>query len=271
MHRNNLISYTLNAAIFIILEVAALNMLRSSGTMQNIWFSKTCHTVMAKVWGSSQAVSQYFSLRKANDELAQENFELTVRIARLEYALADSIPESIIANLVGNFRYTPATVAKISDNTEHNYIIISKGSEDGIKPGSGIITRKGAVGIIDAVGKHYSYARSFKNHDMSISTRIGKEGTVGPMEWDGISSNGAVLKEIPHHVQFEPGDTVYTSGFSSIFPAGIPLGTIGEARIVNGATYEIKISLFEDFSAIRYVTIAENTGKDEIEELEDGR
>ncbi|MGM9735137.1 MAG: rod shape-determining protein MreC [Candidatus Cryptobacteroides sp.] len=268
MRGNNLISNIINAAIFIILEVAALNMLRHTGTLQNIWFSKACHAVMASVWGGTQSISQYFSLRKANDELALENFELKVRVAQLEEAAADNIPESKVANLAGNFRYTPATIAKISDNTEHNYIIISKGSDDGIKPGSGLITWQGAIGIIDAVGRKYSYARSFKNHDMSISTRIGKDGVVGPMSWDGISSNGALLKEIPHHVEFAPGDTVYTSGFSSIFPAGIPLGTVGEAKIVNGSTYEIKISLFEDFSAIRYVTVVENTGKEEIEELE---
>ena len=104
---------------------------------------------------------------------------------------------------------------------------------------------------------------------MSISARIGMEGAVGPMTWDGHSSNGAILKEIPHHVEFAPGDTVYTSGFSSIFPEGIPLGTIGESKIVNGATYEIRISLFEDLKSVWHVTVVENTGKEEIEELEE--
>lgn len=91
------------------------------------------------------------------------------------------------------------------------------------------------------------------------------------MCWDGIHSDGAILKEIPHHVEFEKGDTVYTSGFSSIFPPDIPLGTTGESRIVNGATYEIDIKLFEDFGALRYVTIVENMSKDELKDLEDMR
>ena len=69
-------------------------------------------------------------------------------------------------------------------------------------------------------------------------------------------------------MEFAPGDTVFTSGFSSIFPAGIPLGTIVDSKIVNGATYDIKVSLFEDFSSVRYITIVENTGREEIEELE---
>ena len=68
----------------------------------------------------------------------------------------------------------------------------------------------------------------------------------------------------------QKGDTVFTSGYSSIFPPDIPLGTAGEAKIVNGATYDIEINLFEDFGALRYVTIVENIGKEEIEELEGG-
>ena len=89
------------------------------------------------------------------------------------------------------------------------------------------------------------------------------------MSWDGFSNSKAILSEIPHHVIFEKGDTVFTSGYSSIFPPDIPLGTTGEARIVNGATYDIEISLFEDFGALRYVTIVENIGKEEIEKLEE--
>ena len=88
------------------------------------------------------------------------------------------------------------------------------------------------------------------------------------MSWDGIHSNGALLKEIPHHVEISAGDTVYTSGFSSIFPPDIPLGVTGESRIVNGSTYEIKVRLFEDFAALRYVTIVENLGRKEINQLE---
>ena len=91
------------------------------------------------------------------------------------------------------------------------------------------------------------------------------------MSWDGISSRKAILREIPHHVIFQQGDTVYTSGFSSIFPPDIPLGTTGKSKIVNGATYEIEITLFEDYGALRYVTIVENLGKDEIKILEDGQ
>lgn len=249
-----------------------MNMLSHNGTLQNVWLSKCTQAFSGTVWGSAQNVRHYFSLKKRNDALARDNHDLRVRIAELESMLADSmaIRRNPSGNgVAGNFRYIPASIEKISNNSHHNYMIIGKGYADGVVKGSGVITGKGAIGVIDAVGRNHSYARSFKNHEMNISARLGKEGAVGPMTWNGYSSNGAILKEIPHHVEFHPGDTVYTSGYSSIFPPDIPLGTTGSAQIVNGATYEIEISLFEDFGSLRYVTIVENLGKEDIKILEE--
>ena len=270
MRKSNLISNLITAAIFIILEVAALNMLNSS-PIQRSWFAKGGHIVMGSLWGTTQDIKHYFSLKEKNENLAMENFLLREQMLEMNAIIRDSVRVSRIQadGVADGYRYIPAAIVKISNNTRHNYIIIGKGSDDGVVKGSGVITGKGAIGVIDAVGRKHSYARSFKNHEMNISTRIGKEGAVGPMTWDGFSSNGAILKEIPHHVEFQPGDTVYTSGYSSIFPPDIPLGTTGDSRIVNGATYEIEISLFEDFGALRYVTVVENMGREEIKSLEE--
>ena len=218
----------------------------------------------------TQDISDYFSLRQANDSLAMENFQLRSRLADLEEFISDSLRTSRLPNdgIAKGYRYTPATISKISNNSQHNYIILDKGSNDGVRTGYGVITPKGAIGIIDAVSENYSYARSFKNHKMKIHARLGRNGNTGTMNWDGTSRNKAILKEIPHHIQNFQGDTVYTSGKSAIYPAGIPLGTAGKAKIVNGSTYEIEVTLFEDFNSIRYAIIVGNLGKDEISTLE---
>ena len=273
MRKNNFIYHLINAVIFVILEVTALNMLRSNGELQGIWISRGAQNVMEFFWGGSQKISDYFSLKEHNDALALENFELRMRLAQME----EMIPEEnrtdsyLSENAQEGYGYLHAEIVKISNNSQHNYMIINKGYEDGVTEGSGVVTGKGAVGIVDAVSRTHAYARSFKNHEMNISARLGKEGAVGPLSWDGITSDGAILKEIPHHVEFEKGDTVFTSGYSSIFPPDIPLGEVGESKIVNGATYEIKIRLFEDFGALRYVTVVENRNKEELKKLEDRR
>ena len=120
MQKSNVIYHLIIAAIFILLEVAALNMLRNNGRLQNIWISKCTHAVMGTVWGSSQEVKQYFSLKTRNAALAQDNHDLRVRLAELEAMISDggtagkSAPSDGIA---GSFRYTPATIVKISNNT----------------------------------------------------------------------------------------------------------------------------------------------------------
>ena len=247
-----------------------MSMLRNNAELQNAWFAKGGQNVMNTLWGWSNSVSDYFSLKEQNDSLALENLALKTKVVALEEYISDSLLTAKLytADKKRGFRYIPATINKISNNTQHNYIIVSKGSNDGINRGDGIITEQGAIGIVDAVSENFCFVRSFKNHGMSLSARLGRKGSSGQLKWDGLNSNGALLNEIPHHITVTPGDTVYTSGFSSIFPSDIPLGIVMDSRIVNGSTYEIKVTMFEDFSALKYVTIVQNMNKDEIKELE---
>ena len=46
------------------------------------------------------------------------------------------------------------------------------------------------------------------------------------------------------------------------------MGIAGEAKVINGATNEISVRLFQDHSALKYVTIIENTRLSEIAEIE---
>ena len=247
-----------------------MSMLFSNGELQNIWISKGAHAFMSGIWGCTQKISDYFSLKEANENLSKENFELMTRISRLEERLADRGETSFLPQQAQTkrFRFRNASIVKISTNTQHNYFILNKGTADGVTHGSGVITSKGAIGIVDAVSENYSYAISFQNHSISISARLGRDGRTGPLSWDGRSSNRAVLREIPHHLEITPGDTIYTSGHSSIFPADIPLGTVRQAEIVNGATYDIEVDLFEDFGALRHACIVENIAKEEMNTLE---
>lgn len=261
----------LTIVIFIGLEIASIVLLSHNNEMQRLWFMRLSHGFSGKVWGATQRMNDYFSLKKQNDDLALENSRLTAEVRSLRLALNASDSARMPSMNDNGFLYIPATIIKSSRNSQHNYLILDKGEEDGIVQNSGIITSDGVVGIIEAVSRHYSYAISFRNAQMNISARLGNEGTVGPLSWDGISSDGAILREIPLQYKFEEGDTVYTSGYSSIFPPDIPLGVTGASKIINGATNEIKIKLFQDQTALKYVTIVLNTKISEIEDLEETR
>ena len=274
MQRRRTITGTLiNTAVFILLEIAALGMLRHGDSLQDLFISRAAHGFLGYFWGVSENISDYASLRTENRHLAEEILRLTETITRLEEeAAAAAARDSADYTTAwrGKYEFIPAEVIKNSVNKQHNYLIIGKGSDDGVRPQTGIITSRGVIGIVDAVSRHYSYAISFLNSDSSISARIGKDRAAGPMAWDGKGSGNALLREIPLQVKFEEGDTVYTSGFSTIFPPDIPIGRITGSRIVNGATFEIKVSLFQDFSSVRHVCLVRNRDLDEIMSLEKG-
>ena len=258
----------LTVAVFIILEVAAVLMLSHNNQLQRLWIARISHGFMARTWGATQSVSDYFSLKRQNDELALENDRLQKLVRGYEMAARQADPASKPVLADDGFNYIPATIIKSSANTQHNYLIIDKGSEDGVVRNSGVITPKGVIGIVDAVSSHYSYAISFLNTELFISARLGNSGAVGPLAWDGTSSDRAILKEIPLQFKFAPGDTVYTSGYSTIFPPDIPIGVAGDSKIINGATNEIEVDLFQNHKALKYVTIVSNTRAAEIEAIE---
>lgn len=265
-----LLTFSISAVTFILLEVAALAMLSRSGDLQHMWIARTGYRFRTAAWSSSETVRNYFMLHGANEELAAENMALNEELLRLRHQLrvnkADSA--SVPVPVSNGFRNIPAMVCKISRNSQHNYIILDKGSEDGVVPQSGIVTANGVVGIIDAVDRHFSYGISFMNTNMSVSARIGGEGAVGPLSWDGAGNRGAVLKQIPLQYHYSPGDTIWTSGHSQLYPADIPLGIAGDSKVVNGSVNEISVQLFEDFRSLRYVTIVCSEYAEEIDYLE---
>ena len=267
MRRRSWLPTLVNLLVFVLLELTALHLVTANAPLQRIWVAKGAHTFMGKVWGGTQTVRSYFSLSGTNKELAAENFQLQQDLALAKEQLRRARVDNQETPSVPGFTLQAAEVVKISRNKQHNYLILNKGYEDGIQEKSGIITRNGVVGIVDAVSAHYSFAFSFQNSDISISARLGEEGGSGLLVWDGYSHDGAILKEIPLQYKYAPGDTIFTSGYSLLFPPDIPLGIAGESRVVNGSTNEISVQLLQDFSAIRYVTVVHNNSFDEIEEF----
>lgn len=265
MRRRSWIPTVLNLAVFIFLEIASLHLLQNSAQLQHVWIARAANGFKGAVWGSTQSIRGFFALRQTNRDLAMANSQLQKELFIAREQLRAAHVDTLRFGREPDFSLIPAEVIKISHGKQHNYIILNKGYEDGIREKSGVITPQGVVGIVDAVSARHAYALSIQNANLSISARMGREGAGGPLVWDGHSSRGALLKEIPLQYRFSPGDTVYTSGHSLLFPPDIPLGTAGSARLVNGSTNEIAVTLFQDFKELRYVVVVHNNSLDEIE------
>ena len=64
------------------------------------------------------------------------------------------------------------------------------------------------------------------------------------------------------------GDTIRTSGISTVYPPDIPIGITMGSRLIDGAVNVVDVKLFVDFASLRYVIIAENPDRLIIEEME---
>lgn len=257
----------LSAAVFILLEVAAICIMRSTVSLQSIWLNKASNQVKTWIWGKSSNIKNYFALSEKNKALEEENALLWDELRKYrELEKAGKVPP--LNSLDDNFTCMLAKVLKLSTNQQNNYFIIDKGAEEGVEPHSGIVTPLGIVGIVDIVNRNYSFGRTLMNPGISISARLGSSGVSGTLVWDGVHNNMAILHGIPLYYDIPLKDTVKTSGYSSVFPSDIALGTVKDTRIRGGSSKDIIVELFQDFSTLDYVYVIKNTHLDEVEELE---
>ena len=133
----------------------------------------------------------------------------------------------------------------------------------------GVVSPHGIVGIVKNVSKNYCSVISILNSSLKISAKIKKNQYFGSLSWSGIHYNQAILSEIPSHVKLDIGDTIITSGYSTIFPEGEIIGVITEFEQKKGGDfYEITVQLSTNFKNLSYVHIIGNLLKEEQLQLE---
>jgi len=256
--------------LFLLLEVFSFVLIFNFNNFQKVKYLNSANRVSASLYGSFNAVSNYFKLAGINHELSDENARLKAMLFN-RYALPPdrvSIHQPVFPS-DSVFQLISARVINNSVNDPYNYITLDKGSRDGIKPDQGIVSAGGIVGVVSNVSSSYAVGLSLLNQRWNVSARLKRSGYFGPLSWDGNDYRSASLREIPFYVQINTGDTVVTSGFSSIFPEGILIGTIQSFSQPEGDNYyDIKVKLSVDFKALSFVQIVDNKRKEEVENLE---
>jgi len=253
--------------LFLFLEVISVVFIVNYNSFQRSRYLNTSNAISASLYSSYSSVVQYFGLKKVNKHLMEENALLRNQIDRYENSITDStmtgsaIPDS-------TFHYISARVINNSVNKQQNYITINRGRKHGVKPDQGIISSTGIVGIITSVSESYSMGLSVLNPRWSISAKLKKNGYYGSLIWNGKNYKTAELDEIPFHVDVAVGDTIVTSGYSSVFPEGIMVGTVESFTQPPGENYYIiDVTLSTDFKSVTWVEVINDLKSEELKEL----
>lgn len=260
--------------LFIVLEIASIVMLVRFNTYQGSTWMSAANSTVASVNSTYAEAEAFVQLRNVNTQLTADNVRLQQENEALRQALHDAkrdttYTERRIREHLEGYRLIPARIVSnsIRPGTD-NYLVINRGRADGIRPEMGVVASGGVVGIIYLVGQHNSVVLPVAHSKSNISCRVRGQNYFGYLQWDGRNTRTAYVNDIPRYANAKRGQTIETSGYSSIFPPGIFVGRIN--RINNSADaqgYRLDIILGNDFGSLRDVNVIATPHKAEIDTL----
>jgi len=230
-------------------------------------FINSANFISGNIYNSTNNISEYFNLKTQNELLSIENNRLKSILYNSENKSNTTPLDSSSSN--NSFIFTPAKVIHNSYSFTNNILLINKGIRDGIKQDFGVITSNGILGIVDNVSQKYATVISILNANNKISAQLKKSNHFGSLTWNAESPEFTQLTDIPKIASVNKGDTIVTSGRSTIFPKGIPIGIIEDSKLDKTKNYyEINVKLFNDMTNIEHVYIIENSDALEIKNLQ---
>jgi rod shape-determining protein MreC len=255
--------------LFFALEGVSLFFIARDSLFQKVKITGLFMQVKGSISGFTSDIRYFTGLRKVNEVLQEENILLKNQVEALSASLRERDSMQVVPATDANpeYHYIPARIISNSTNKLQNFIILDKGKKHGVEKDMGVVSPRGVVGVVSEVTENYSYVISFLNTTQSVSAKISPSGAFGPLLWEGKRTDYATLTEIPHHIKFMVGDTVYTSGYSTIFPANIPIGTARKSTLKSGTHHRIQVKLFQDFSTLHFVKIVAHYNRKELESI----
>jgi rod shape-determining protein MreC len=235
-------------------------------------FLNSTNYISGNLYEKFANISDYIHLKDQNHQLVLENVHLKNKVAFLnsfEKASSDTI---IIDSTHFNQKYIyfTARIIKNQYTKSNNLLLIDKGENDGIEKEMAVFNSKGIIGVTEKTAEKYTRVQSILNKNSGISARLKKGSNYfGPLVWDGKDYRKVQLTDIPRQANVKIGDTIVTSGRSTIFPEGILVGTVLTVGNKNSSENKISVQLFNDMSNLRHVYVVKSLHKLELKTLQD--
>jgi rod shape-determining protein MreC len=104
------------------------------------------------------------------------------------------------------------------------WIIINRGTRDGIQTGNPVITDLGLVGRVEQVTANEAWIRLVNDSASAVDARLQNAGVSGTVL--GELQGGLRMENISQSSEIEVGDLVLTSGLGGTFPPNIVIGQV---------------------------------------------
>lgn len=260
--------------LFIVLEIVSITLLVQFNNYQGSAWLSASNSVTAKVNSTYAEAEAFVRLGSVNKQLTADNVRLQQENDELRRALQEVTRDTSYTERRIRARLDECTLIdahvisnRIQPNTD-NYLVIDRGSADGITTEMGVVASGGVVGIVYLTGPHHSLIIPVTHSRSNISCRVRGQDYFGYLQWDGLSTRTAHVNDVPRYAKVKKGHVIETSGYSSIFPPGIFVGRVESVKnSADGQGYRLDVVLGNDLGAIRDVFVVSNPVKAEIDTL----
>lgn len=225
--------------------------------------------VSAQTWLATriQALQNYFSAPQDVSRLRQQNTDLGAEVSRLEAEIIDlqqQLSETRVLSALVDFarvhpenRYLAASVIGRDPSPFLHYVIINRGSDDGLRRGMPVVTQQGLVGRIAAVTAGAARVQLITDPSSLVNVRLEPSRAQGVLE--GQITGDVTLGMIPQAAEIQTGDLVLTSGLGGNYPSNIVIGQITGVRRRDYDIFQsASIQPIVDFSQLEIVLVITN-------------
>lgn len=229
------------------------------------WIASRYQAVQAIISAPQDTVR----LRQENTQLRSENSRLQTQIVELQQRLAET---NILSALVEFARANPensyqaAAVIARDPSPFLQYVIINRGSDDGLRRGMPVVTQQGLIGRVAAVTAGAARVQLITDPASTVNIRL--EPSQAPAVLIGSISGDLTLDMIPQGATVETGNIALTSGLGGSYPPNILIGQVTGVRSQDQDIFQrAAIQPSADFSQLEIVLVITNFRPIEIEPL----
>ena len=189
-------------------------------------------------------------LQADNLRLEQENKRLRewYNIALLLDSENKSLRELLNLEVDPEYDHISARVIADAGSTYVKSLLVSVGSENGIKKGSAVLSGDGLVGRIVEVSKKTS--RVLLVTDINMRVPVVVEDTSHHAIMAGVNTNQPSLIHLPQDSEISKESRLITSGYGGVYPHGLLVG-----NVVIDSDGALGVALFSDFNKMQIVRI----------------
>jgi rod shape-determining protein MreC len=215
----------------------------------------------------SQAIQEFLAAPRDLITLRTRNAELEAQVSQLQTQVIDlqqRVNETeILAALVDFSRASPessykaASVIGRDPSPFLHYVIINRGSNEGIERGMPVVTNEGLVGRIDAVISDAARVQLITDSNSSVNVHL-KNASTDAMLLGSVTGDVS-LDLISQDATVNSGDLVLTSGLGGGFPPDLIIGQVINVRKLPAELFQqATIQPAVDFSRLQIVLVITN-------------